>query len=141
MTLAVDVSNWEKTPESHLALIIVLDQFPRNMYRGTSAAFAWDAMALASAKRAIAKFSDLKIHQDRRAFIYMPFMHAENLSDQDECVRLAEGRLDNTSTLHHAREHRKVIERFGRFPHRNIIIGRESTEDEINFLEDGGYSP
>lgn len=141
MSLALDVSDWEAAPESHLALIIVLDQFPRNMYRGTSAAFAWDDLALASAKRAIAKFWDLKIDQDKRAFIYMPFMHAENLDDQDECVRLTESRLDDTSTLHHATEHRKVIKRFGRFPHRNEALNRISTDEEIRFLKDGGYKP
>ena len=141
VTLAVDGSDWEEAPEHHLALIIALDQFPRNMYRGTPAAFAWDAKALASAKRAVGKGWDLKTAQDQRAFIYMPYMHAENLDDQNECVRLVDSRLNDESTLHHAKEHRKLIERFGRFPHRNEFLGRISTEEEIRFLKNGGYNP
>ena len=111
------------------------------MYRGTSAAFAWDAQALTSAKDMIAKGWALKITQEKRAFIYMPFMHAENLSDQDESVRLIDSRLDDESTLHHAKEHRKVIKRFGRFPHRNELLGRVSTQQESRFLKNGGYKP
>lgn len=141
ITLAVDGADWEDTPERHLALIIALDQFPRNMYRGTSAAFAWDGKASASAKRAVDKGWDVKTDQTRRAFIYMPFMHAEDLAVQNECVRLVDSRLNDASTLHHAKEHRKVIERFGRFPHRNDILGRASTAEEIHFLDKGGYSP
>lgn len=132
---------WEATPESALALIITLDQFPRNMYRGTKATFAWDGLALGAAKRLAAKNHDLKIDQGRRAFIYMPYMHSENLSDQDDCIALIDQRLENENTLHHAREHRKVIARFGRFPHRNEFLGRESTNEEAAFLKNGGYAP
>ena len=89
----------------------------------------------------IAKGWDLKIAQEKRAFIYMPFMHAENLSDQDECVRLIDSRLDDEGTLHHAKEHRKVIKRFGRFPHRNEMLSRASTNEEIRFLAKGRYKP
>jgi len=135
------VHDWEQAPDSQLALIIALDQFPRNMYRGTQAAFAWDGLALASAKRMTDKGWDLKIPQDRRSFIYMPFMHSEDLKDQDMSVKLIDSRLDSDSSLHHAREHRKVIRKFGRFPHRNIILGRESRIEELKFLENGGYSP
>ena len=141
VTLAVNGSDWEDTPENHLALIIALDQFPRNMYRGTPAAFAWDSKALASAKRAVDKGWDLKTAQDKRAFIYMPYMHAENLDDQNECVRLVDSRLNDESTLHHAKEHRKLIKHFGRFPHRNEFLGRVSTAEENHFLKNGGYSP
>jgi uncharacterized protein (DUF924 family) len=84
---------------------------------------------------------DLKIDQSRRAFVYMPFMHAEDMVVQNECVRLMDMRLDNENNLHHAKEHRKVIKRFGRFPHRNEILGRVSTLEEVAFLKSGGYAP
>ncbi len=132
---------WEGDSESALALIIALDQFPRNMYRDTKAAFAWDDLALDVARRMVSANLDLKIDQSRRAFIYMPFMHSENLEDQSRCVALADQRLNSDSTLHHAREHRKLIERFGRFPHRNEILERTSTPAELRFLEHGGYAP
>lgn len=124
-----------------MALIIALDQFPRNIYRGTKAAFAFDEAALQHAKVMTDKGWDLKIDQSRRAFVYMPFMHTEDITAQDNCVRLMDARLDNANNLHHAKEHRKVIERFGRFPHRNAILGRESTAEEIAFLKSGGYAP
>ena len=135
------VHKWEETSDSSLALIIALDQFPRNMYRGTKASFAWDSLALGAAKRLVSKNHDLKIAQERRAFVYMPYMHSEELIDQDSCVALVDQRLNNSNTLHHAREHRKVIDRFGRFPHRNAILGRASTPQEIKFLKSGGYAP
>lgn len=136
-----DIHDWEGDANSTLALIIVLDQYTRNMYRATKAAFAFDDLALAVAKRAIERGDDLKIKQDRRAFIYMPFMHSERADDQHECVRLIDMRLDNPSSLHHAKEHRKLIIRFNRFPHRNAIMGRQSTAEEQRFLDAGGYSP
>ena len=139
--LAQDQSIWETTPESCLAAIIVLDQFSRNMYRGTKAAFAWDDKALSLAQSMVDKGWDLKISQEHRAFIYMPFMHAEDLSIQNECVRLVDSRLLDPSTLHHAKEHRKVIEKYGRFPHRNAILGRNSSPEETLFLKNGGYRP
>ena len=111
------------------------------MYRETKAAFAWDDKALASAKRMIDRGWDLKIDQDKRAFIYMPFMHAEDLTTQDECIRLVDSRLNDSNTLHHAKEHRKVIKRFGRFPHRNRALGRKDTLEERQFLSSGGYRP
>lgn len=132
---------WEDSAKSTLALIIVLDQFTRNMYRATKAAFAFDDLALAIAKSAVGRGDDLKIEQGRRAFVYMPFMHSEALVDQNECVRLMDMRLDNSSNLHHAKEHRKLIFRFNRFPHRNAILGRQSTPEEDQFLDAGGYSP
>nr|AID57565.1 hypothetical protein [uncultured bacterium]AID57600.1 hypothetical protein [uncultured bacterium] len=132
---------WENNPASALALIIALDQFPRNMYRSTNAAFAWDALALGAAKRLVAKNHDLKITQGQREFIYMPYMHSENLADQDSCIALVDQRLKNENTLHHAREHRKVIAKFGRFPHRNLSLGRVSTTAEMAYLNSGGYAP
>jgi len=132
---------WEAEVESSLALIIALDQFPRNMYRDTPGAFAWDSLALGAAERMTEKGWDLKIEQSRRAFIYMPFMHSEDMASQNKCVSLCDSRLEGDNTLHHAKEHRKLIERFGRFPHRNTILKRESTDEEKQFLAKGGYSP
>ena len=131
----------EGEPEGALALIVALDQFPRNMYRGTKAMFAWDSLALGVANRAVDAGYDFKTTQERRAFIYMPFMHSENLKDQNRCVELCDARLNNDSTLRHAKAHQTVIERFGRFPHRNTVLGRESTAEEIQFLQQGGYAP
>ena len=132
---------WEAAPESTLALIIVLDQFTRNMFRATKAAFAFDDLALAIAKRAVDRGDDLHLDQSKRAFMYMPYMHSEALADQDECVRLMDMRIDSASSLHHAKEHRKLIVKFKRFPHRNAILGRQSTDEERRFLEQGGYAP
>lgn len=140
--IAVTGINWRADPLSHLAEIIVLDQFPRNMYRGTPAAFAWDSKALKSAQSLVERDRDLALPMDHRAFAYMPFMHAEDLVAQNRCVELAGSRLvDGGSTLRHAKAHRDVIERFGRFPHRNAVLGRVSTDAEREFLENGGYDP
>ena len=139
--LAAGFLKWENTPDARLAKIIALDQFPRNMYRGTSAAFAWDDTALSHAKHMVNKGWDLRTPQERRAFIYMPFMHAEDIEAQNICVKLCDSRLESQSTLHHSIEHRKLIERFGRFPHRNAVLGRASTDEEKAFLKGGGYSP
>lgn len=141
LTLATDIAGWDLSPDTMLALIIALDQFPRNMYRRTKAAFTFDDKALGHAEIMTDKGWDLKIDQSRRSFVYMPFMHSEDMSAQNECVRLMDMRLENASNLHHAKEHRKVIERFGRFPHRNDILERESTAEEIAFLKSGGYAP
>lgn len=132
---------WEAQVESSLALILALDQFPRNMYRETPGAFAWDGLALGVASRMVEKGWDLKTDQSQRAFIYMPFMHSEEMTAQNKCVDLCDSRLEDDNTLHHAKEHRKVIKQFGRFPHRNAILKRESTAEEKQFLAKGGYSP
>ena len=97
--------------------------------------------ALGYAQEMTDKGWDLKIDQSRRAFVYMPFMHSEKMAVQNESVRLIDMRLEDANTLHHAKEHRKVIERFGRFPHRNEILGRQSSIEESAFLKNGGYSP
>lgn len=146
MTLAASMGGgephaWEATADGALALIIALDQFPRNMYRGTAGAFAWDALSLSVAKRLIGMNRDLKLEKGRRAFAYMPFMHSENLDDQKRSVVLFEARLEDSNSLHHAQEHCRVIERFGRFPHRNAVLNRDSTAEEIAFIDGGGYSP
>ena len=132
---------WEtQSPEAHLALIIALDQFPRNMYRDTAAAFAWDEYALNAAKRMTARKSDLYLTQDQRPFAYMPYMHSEALADQEECVRLSDARLEKDGTLKAAITHRDIIARFGRFPHRNHILGRAILPEEQAFLDEGGFS-
>lgn len=133
--------SWEAQPDSHFALIIALDQFPRNMYRGTAASFAWDDKALEAAQRFVDKGWDLKIDQSRRAFAYMPFMHAEDVAAQAQCVRLVDSRLNDDSTLFHARAHQKMITEFGRFPHRNAVLGRTNTPQETAYLKSGGYVP
>lgn len=132
---------WEAQPESSLALIIMLDQFSRNMFRGTPAMFAWDDLALGAAQRAVDKTFDLITPQERRSFFYLPFMHSENMEDQDRCVFLVERGVDSPNTLHHAQQHRRTIERFGRFPYRNDVLGRRTTDEEAAFLKSGGYTP
>ena len=132
---------WEtESPGSHLALILALDQFPRNMYRDTPAAFAWDKYALAAARRMIERKTDIHLTQEQRPFAYMPLMHSEDLADQKKCVALCDARLDDGNTLKFAEIHLDIIERFGRFPHRNIILGRKTTPDEKAFLDAGGFA-
>jgi len=132
---------WETwDAESHLALIIALDQFPRNMYRNTPAAFAWDKYALKAAKRMIAKKTDIHLTQTQRPFAYMPLMHSEVLGDQEACVEVCDARLEDGNTLKFAEIHRDIIARFGRFPHRNKILGRATSKAEQVFLDEGGFS-
>lgn len=133
---------WLSGPQDALALILALDQFPRNIWRGTAKAFSLDPMGLEAARIALEAGFDLQTDEARRAFFYMPFMHSEALEDQHLCVSLAETRLPQSdTTAHHAREHRALIERFGRFPHRNMALDRPSTASEIAFLTAGGYAP
>ena len=132
---------WEKNGvRSHLALIIVFDQFPRNMYRDTLGMFAWDGFARGSARRLVETKGDLHLSQLERPFVYMPFMHSESLRDQDKCVQLCDARLEEESTLKHAKIHRDIIQKFGRFPHRNPVLGRTMTSDEQSFLDAGGFA-
>ncbi|PWE16849.1 DUF924 domain-containing protein [Marinicauda salina] len=141
-TGSVEDCAWLDDPDDALALVLGLDQFPRNVWRGTAKAFAFDSDALAAAHIALAKGYDRAVPVERRAFFYMPFMHSESLADQDFCVTLCEERLDPAgSTARHARAHRDLIVRFGRFPHRNAALDRESTPEERAFLEGGGYQP
>ena len=127
---------WEQSAEGALALCILLDQMPRNLFRGTAKAFETDQSAMAVAERAIDRGLDHELEGDRRKFFYLPFMHSERLADQERCVELARA-LGDEKTLHHAEEHADLIRRFGRFPHRNANIGRSSTPDEIAFLAEG----
>lgn len=131
---------WEADAESAAALIICLDQLPRNMHRGSPRAFAWDHLALAAARRTIEKGWDKTLPESLQGFIYMPFMHAEDLAAQERSVMLSEA-FGDAGTLRHAIAHRDVIARFGRFPHRNDTVGRESTAEEREFLANGGYDP
>lgn len=133
-----ELSAWEETPEGVLALLILLDQFPRNAFRGTGHMFATDGLALAIAQRAVTRGLDLKVPEAMRAFIYLPYEHAENLVAQDEAIRLM--RPLGGELLRYAEIHRDVIARFGRFPHRNPSLGRATSEEEQNFLDNGGFS-
>jgi len=132
---------WLTYPNGALAYIILMDQFPRNMFRDSGQAFSTDAEALAAAKAAIDKGWDLRIDEPARQFFYLPLMHSENLCDQDRCVRLMKDRMPETGAenLKHARAHREVIRRFGRFPYRNAALSRNTTAPEQDFLSNGGY--
>ncbi len=134
-------SLWLTYPSGTLAYLILTDQFPRNMFRGTGRAFASDRLALAVSKSGIHKGWDLKIDEPARQFFYLPMMHSENLSDQDRCVRLMRERmpLGGDSNLLHARAHRDVIRRFGRFPYRNEALKRAGTATEKAYVAQGGY--
>jgi uncharacterized protein (DUF924 family) len=132
---------WRAHPRFSLSLIILLDQFSRNLYRDTPRAFAQDAHALDVAREALARRFDHLVDDKRRAFFYMPFMHAENLSVQEECVALFKAQLPTTMNVPFAVEHRDIVKRFGRFPHRNKTFKRPSTPDEIRFLRHGGFNP
>ncbi|MDP1632874.1 MAG: DUF924 family protein [Caulobacter sp.] len=138
-----EYSGWIQTSEGCLALLLLLDQFPRNLWRGSPHAFAADAMARSVARHAVQADFDQEVEPGLRAFCYMPFMHSEDLGDQDLAVRLCEALRDATGdekTLQFAIIHRDIIDRFGRFPHRNAMMGRETTPDEQAFLDDGGFA-
>lgn len=131
---------WLTSPSGTLAYVILTDQFPRNMFRDSSRAFASDKSARAAAKIAINRDWDLRIAEPARQFFYMPLMHSENLIDQDRCVRLMHCRMSPEGTsLIHARTHREVIRQFGRFPYRNAALGRVNTEAEQSYLDGAGY--
>jgi uncharacterized protein (DUF924 family) len=124
------------SPRWSVSAVIVLDQFPRNMYRGTAQEFATDAQALSIARSAVADGADQQVPLDERMFLYMPFMHSEEPANQQRSVNLFSG-LDVSELLKAAREHKKVIDKFGRFPHRNNVLGRTSTAEEIAYLKTG----
>ena len=133
------LAGWESTPEGALALVIVLDQFSRNMFRGSARTFAADPQALAVAKRAVEQGFDRVVELPKRNFFYMPFMHSENLADQERCVALSRQYSDE-NTLKYAKLHADIIRRFGRFPHRNALLGRATTAEEKAFLDAGGFA-
>lgn len=136
-----DCDHWLTTPRGALALLIVLDQFPRNMFRGTAAAYWTDCKALSIAKRAIRRGHDKVTPEPERQFFYLPLMHSEGLPDQERCVRLIKMAMPRTGVrnLEHAQRHREVIRMFGRFPSRNRPLGRRDTEAERRYRAGGGY--
>ena len=131
--------NWTSTARGTLATVIVLDQFPRNIHRGTPQAFSSDATALALSASAIARGLDRGLNEVERQFLYMPYQHAEDLAVQERSLELYAA-LGNANVLDFARRHRDIIARFGRFPHRNAILGRASTAEEAVFLTQPGSS-
>jgi uncharacterized protein (DUF924 family) len=146
---AGQLDDWAATPDGALALTILLDQLPRNVHRGSPRAFEADARARQIAAAAIDRGFDRAAPLDRRMFFYLPFQHGETLADQDRSVELfsrwaaehtAEARAAADEDLGYAVHHREVIRRFGRFPHRNAALGRDSTPEELAFLEEPGSS-
>jgi uncharacterized protein (DUF924 family) len=132
------LSDWENTADGALALLILLDQFPRNMFRGDARAFATDPVARGIAARAIGKGFDQAVPKNLRNFFYLPFEHSENLADQEKCVALCRAG-GNADDLKWAELHEDIIRKFGRFPHRNAALGRQTTPEEQAFLDGGGF--
>jgi uncharacterized protein (DUF924 family) len=126
-----------ESAEGALALLLLLDQFPRNCFRGTGHMYATDPLARHFARLAVARDYPAQLEPELRVFFFLPFSHSEDLSDQDVAVALNH---DDAYSHHHAEGHRDIIRRFGRFPHRNRILGRESTAEEMRFLEEGGFA-
>ncbi|MBM6594532.1 DUF924 family protein [Microvirga pudoricolor] len=133
-----DLNEWELSPDGSLALILLLDQFPRNMFRGSRQTYKTDAVALMIADRAIEKGFDERVDSAFRRFFYLPFMHSEELPDQERSVALNE-KLGDPDSAHWARHHRDIVARFGRFPHRNALLGRETTAEEEAFLAEDDF--
>ena len=134
-----DLPEWETTPEGSLATVLLLDQFPRNMFRGQAHAYDTDAAARAVADRALARGFDQQVPEPERRFFYLPFMHSEVLADQERCVELARRYGDDEFTRY-ADDHADIVRRFGRFPHRNAMLDRTTTAAEQAFLDDGGFA-
>ena len=140
------LDGWAGTPQGRLALVILLDQMPRNIHRGSPDAFAHDALAAAHCAGGIESGQDRSLHPVERIFLYMPLQHAEDIGLQRRSIEQFESlaaeaddrwREYFAENVHYAHEHHDIIERFGRFPHRNRILGRESTEEELDYLADG----
>jgi uncharacterized protein (DUF924 family) len=136
--VAGELADWASHAEGALALVLLLDQFPRNAFRGTARMYAGDALARAAADAAIGAGFDRAVDPALRGFFYLPFMHSEQLADLDRCVQLNEA--VGGESLRFARHHRDIVARFGRFPHRNALLGRASTEAEKRFLAEGGFA-
>jgi uncharacterized protein (DUF924 family) len=133
-----ECDDWNAHAEGSLALMILLDQFPRNCFRGSGHMYATDPLARYFADRAIAAGQDLEMEELVRVFLYLPFEHSELLADQQRSVELTTAKAPEY--LKYAEEHLEIIRRFGRFPHRNRMLGRATTADERAFLDDGGFS-
>lgn len=132
-----ELYQWRETPKGRLAEIIVLDQFSRNIYRNTPKAFSQDSQALALAQAAIAMNADKKLTTNEQAFLYMPFMHSESKLIHEQAVKLfSQPNLENNYAFE--LRHKEIIDRFGRYPHRNEILGRKSSAEEIEFLQQSG---
>jgi len=142
--LACGLAHWTGSRAGAVARIVVLDQFTRNAFRNTARAFAGDAQALAAARSLVASGDDRSLPGAHRMFAYLPFEHAEDLAMQDECVRLMQGLAADepsfANLVSYAEKHRVIVQRFGRFPHRNALLGRASTPEELAFLEQPGSS-
>jgi uncharacterized protein (DUF924 family) len=133
-----ELSSWMETPGGSLALLILLDQFPRNAFRGTPRMYATDELALRFASEAIEAGQDLRVPTDLQLFMYLPFAHSEKLADQERSVSF--GALLREPNLSHAKGHYEIIRRFGRFPHRNPILNRAMKPEEQRFLDEGGFA-
>lgn len=140
------LDDWAETPQGRLALVILLDQMPRNIHRGSPGAFAHDTLAAAHCVAGIESGQDRSLHPVERIFLYMPLQHAEDIGLQRRSIEQFESlaaeaddrwREYFAENVHYAHEHHDIIERFGRFPHRNLVLGRESTEEELGYLADG----
>ena len=136
---AGELKDWESSAEGALALLLLLDQFPRNMFRGTLQAFAADPLARAIMAAALLKGFDAQVPSDLRQFFYLPFEHPEDMTDQERGLALYTAAGDEDG-LKWAKLHADIIRRFGRFPHRNKILGRRSTPEEQQFLDEGGFA-
>lgn len=134
-----ELDGWKEWAKSLLALIIVLDQFPRNMFRNTAKAYSGDEKALFLVHEAIYLGMDKKLEAAHRKVFYMPLMHSESLNDQELSVTLY-GQLNDKDTLKYAEIHREIITRYNRFPHRNKVLGRNSTHEELEFLKESEFS-
>lgn len=128
------LDDWRNDVDGTLALCLLFDQAPRNCFRGSPAAFATDEKARAVARRAVETGFDMECVEEERLFLYLPFMHHEDVADQNEAVRLIAERCPSPVAVRAAEQHREIIIRFGRFPHRNIALGRETTAEEREFL-------
>lgn len=136
---AGNLRDWETSAEGTLALLILLDQFPRNMFRGDKRAFATDELARAVTAGALIKGFDSQVGKDMRAFFYLPFEHSEDLADQERGIALYKAAGDEDG-LKWANIHHDIIRKFGRFPHRNAVLGRTTTPEEQAFLDGGGFA-
>jgi uncharacterized protein (DUF924 family) len=132
--IAGALDHWRKSPDGALALVLLCDQFPRNIHRRSARAFSGDAKARETARLALARHYPAAYALDVRMFFYMPFQHSEELADQDLCCTLFAA-LGNETNDEYAREHRDIVARFGRFPHRNEVLGRISTAEELGYLK------
>jgi uncharacterized protein (DUF924 family) len=136
---AGELKDWENSAEGTFALLLLFDQFPRNMFRGTARAFATDELARAIAASALLKGFDAQVAPDMRSFFYLPFEHSEDIADQERAIALYTAARDEEG-LKWAQIHADIIRKFGRFPHRNPVLGRATTAEEQAFLDQGGFA-